>query len=114
MTAALLSAAKRVPSGPNVRGPTDCRAGPWSGTAAVTGVRADATAKTRATPAMTAAPFNAFTFMHCLLAGHILLVSIPNYATSNSQLTPNSQPPRLPTPKTPNSQRPKTRNHQGN
>src|SRR4029078_2881660 len=101
MTAALLSAAKRVPSGANVRGPTDCRAGPCSGTAAVTGVRADAAAKTRATPAMTAAPFNAFTFMHCLLAGHILLVSIPNYATSNSQLTPNSQLPRLPTPKTP-------------
>src|SRR4051812_34000066 len=69
MTAALLSAAKSVPSGANVRAPTDCNAGPSSETAAATGVRADATAKTRATPAMTAAPFNAFTFMHCLLAG---------------------------------------------
>ena len=67
-SAALLSAANSMPSGPNVSGPTDCSAGPWSGAAAVTGVRADAAANTMATPAMTAAPFNAFKFMHCLLA----------------------------------------------
>src|SRR5678815_1282740 len=74
MTAALLSAAKSVPSGANVSGPTDCSAGPWSGAAAVTGVRADAAANTMATTAMTAAPFNAFTFMYCLLAAGILLL----------------------------------------